>query len=364
MLKESTSAIISSENRHGLVSELPLVSVVIPVYNVEHYLCECLDSVVHQTYRNLEIILINDGSADSSGSICENYAKTDARILVIHKENAGQGIARNIGIDRARGKYIIFLDSDDYWALDTVEKLCQIAERDSLQLLLFSAKPFWDGIEKPDHYSYDYSHSVQNGVIRNGPESLQTALPNHEYYTAPVLRFYLLAFLKENRFHFDEGYIHEDEFFGFVTYLAGERVECIGDRFYYRRFRPGSSVTASSLQASAEGYARALNSLILYDETNLLTELEHQLCFRYMTKLISLFFYDYCRSVQEEITSRTYSFSASHKRNKNVRNVLKKARFLNKHLPLTIRVSTYNLFAAYCISRVGGTIKKLFPATK
>jgi len=360
MPKETISAITSAENTPRLISELPLVSIVIPVYNVEHYLCECLDSVIHQTYKNLEIILIDDGSTDSSGSICDKYAKEDERFLVIHKENAGQGIARNIGIDLAHGKYIIFLDSDDYWSLDTVEKLCQLAERDTLQLLLFSAEPFWDGMEKPQHYSYDYSHSVQNDIIRNGPESLQTALQNHEYYTAPVLRFYLLTYLKENRFSFDEGFIHEDECFGVVTYLSCERVECIGERLYKRRFRPGSSVTASTLQASAEGYARALNSLIEFDGSTQLTESEHQLCIRYMMKLLSLFFWDYCRVVQEERISRPYSFRASRELNKKVKSTLKKARFLNEYLPISIRVSTYNLFAAYCISRLGSSMKKAF----
>ena len=91
-----------------------LISVIIPVYNVSQYLCCCLDSVVNQTYRNMEIILVNDGSTDSSGSICDEYAHKDARVTVIHKENRGVAHTRNVGIEAAHGEYIMFVDSDDW----------------------------------------------------------------------------------------------------------------------------------------------------------------------------------------------------------------------------------------------------------
>lgn len=92
----------------------PLISVVIPIYNVSQYLPRCLESVLAQTYTNLEIILVDDGSTDNSGNICEMYAKKDRRIITIHKENGGLSDARNFGLHRANGKYITFIDSDDY----------------------------------------------------------------------------------------------------------------------------------------------------------------------------------------------------------------------------------------------------------
>ena len=91
-----------------------LVSVIIPVYNVEKYLPKCLDSVINQTYKNLEIILVDDGSPDNSGKICDEYAEKDSRIKVIHKENGGVSSARNVGIKQAKGQYLLFVDSDDY----------------------------------------------------------------------------------------------------------------------------------------------------------------------------------------------------------------------------------------------------------
>ena len=90
-----------------------LISVIIPIYNVEKYLKDCIESILNQTYKKLEIILVNDGSTDSSGDLCEFYAKNDNRVVVIHKENGGLSEARNIGIKEARGKYLALIDSDD-----------------------------------------------------------------------------------------------------------------------------------------------------------------------------------------------------------------------------------------------------------
>ena len=100
-----------------------LISVIVPVYKVENYLRECLDSIINQTYKNLEIILVDDGSPDKSGEICDEYALKDSRITVYHTENKGQAHARNYGLDRCRGDYITFIDSDDIVKNSYVEKL-------------------------------------------------------------------------------------------------------------------------------------------------------------------------------------------------------------------------------------------------
>ena len=97
------------------------VSVIVPVYNVENYLRRCIDSIVRQSYSNLEILLVDDGSQDASLSICKEYETKDSRIRVFHKENEGLGLARNYGIERATGEYITFVDSDDYLTLDAIE---------------------------------------------------------------------------------------------------------------------------------------------------------------------------------------------------------------------------------------------------
>ena len=114
-----------------------LISVVLPIYNVEKYLKRCLESVVNQTYKNLEIILVNDGSTDSCLQICEEYAKCDNRIKLINKKNSGLGMARNTGIDNANGEYICFFDSDDYIKLDTIGKLYRKIEKEMPEIICF-----------------------------------------------------------------------------------------------------------------------------------------------------------------------------------------------------------------------------------
>lgn len=103
-----------------------MVSVIVPVFNVKPYLAECLDSIIHQTYTDLQIILIDDGSTDGSGAVCDAYAAKDARIRVVHQENRGLSAARNRGIELATGEYLNFVDSDDYLLPDCIETLLKL----------------------------------------------------------------------------------------------------------------------------------------------------------------------------------------------------------------------------------------------
>lgn len=107
-------------------SHHPLISIIIPVYNLEYYLRECLTSVIGQTYTNLEIIIINDGSTDSSPCICDQFAAQDKRVTIIHQENRGVSYSRNIGLDNARGAYIGFVDGDDWIEKDMYETLLSL----------------------------------------------------------------------------------------------------------------------------------------------------------------------------------------------------------------------------------------------
>ena len=115
-----------------------MISVIVPVYNVSDYLNECIESIIQQTYKNLEIILINDGSTDNSLQICKDYAEKDTRIIVLDKQNGGQSSARNLGLDYAMGEYIAFIDSDDAVSLDVFEENTKILEKDkSIDVLQF-----------------------------------------------------------------------------------------------------------------------------------------------------------------------------------------------------------------------------------
>lgn len=119
----------SEEKGWNREKELPLISVIVPVYQVQDYLAECIDSLLVQTYTNLEILLVDDGSTDSSGEICDRYAAKDDRVRVIHQENQGPSVARNAGLDSAEGEYIAFVDSDDVALPDFIEALYALLDK-------------------------------------------------------------------------------------------------------------------------------------------------------------------------------------------------------------------------------------------
>ena len=117
------------------MQQKPLISVIVPVYNVEAYLPRCIESILAQTYENLEILLVNDGSKDSSGTICDEYARKDPRIRVFHKENGGQSTARNLALDAMTGEYVTFVDSDDWIEPDAYGPMMELIQKEQVKLV-------------------------------------------------------------------------------------------------------------------------------------------------------------------------------------------------------------------------------------
>ena len=141
--------------------KVPKISVIIPVYNVEKYLVECLDSVINQTFRDIEVICVNDGSTDSSLSILKKYASKDNRIKIIDKENQGQGYARKIGLNNAQGDYILFLDSDDKYVDNNVfRKLYDYIDNRNFEVCIFDYSGFLEGKIEPQHYNYNKKNVI------------------------------------------------------------------------------------------------------------------------------------------------------------------------------------------------------------
>lgn len=223
----------------------PAVSVVIPVYNVEAYLCECADSVLNQTMQDFEVILVDDGATDSSGTICDGYAARDPRVRVIHQENGGLSAARNTGLDVAGGKYVYFLDSDDYIAPDTLEKLLLTAEKEQADVVFLDAFVFFDGCE-PDPKVYQYHRSRDYGA-RPGQEMLLELLNTDEYRTAVPLMLFRRNYMTRYTLRFREGILHEDELFTFYVYQANGIVAHCHEELYARRVRQASIMTGSSM---------------------------------------------------------------------------------------------------------------------
>lgn len=126
----------------------PLVSIIVPVYNVEKYIRECVDSILAQSYKYIEVILVDDGSPDNSPAICDEYAKNDSRVRVFHKENGGQSDARNVGLDNAQGEYVNFCDSDDIIDPHTIESAIDIMQRSGADIVGFESITFLEDVSK------------------------------------------------------------------------------------------------------------------------------------------------------------------------------------------------------------------------
>lgn len=146
------------------MSNVNLVSVIVPIYNGEKYLTECIESIVSQSFRFLEIILIDDGSTDKSGEICDKYAKYDNRIVVIHKENEGQAVARNLGKQLAKGEYIVYVDCDDVIRQDMIELMASTQKRTNTDIVVVLYQEFIDhiaGYKKNSDIDYRYVEQVE-----------------------------------------------------------------------------------------------------------------------------------------------------------------------------------------------------------
>lgn len=236
------------------------VSVIVPVYNVEKYLEECVDSLIGQTLKEIEILLIDDGSTDSSGKICDRYAQRYDNIRVIHKTNGGLGEARNVGASEAVGKYIYFIDSDDYLKLEALEFLYKEAESKQLDIIMFSAECF--SADSDIYFNPDeYKRTRFLFEVKSGEELFFDLFSVKEYYASIPLRFYNRDFFKKNNYKFPD-IIHEDELPGFLSLIEADNAECIDARFYKRRFRKGSIMTSEKAYKSAVGYAQTWMELI------------------------------------------------------------------------------------------------------
>lgn len=192
-----------------------LVSVIIPIYNVEQFLSRCLDSVINQTYKNLEIILVNDGSSDNSLEICEDYAKKDNRIKIVNKNNGGLSSARNAGLDICKGKYISFIDSDDWVSLDYIDILYENIVDNEADISIV------DFITKTDSNNNSNIENKNQINCYLQPEILQKSL----FYELPSIacaKLYKSELFKHNRFI--DGIIFEDEDIMYKLFAASKKV--------------------------------------------------------------------------------------------------------------------------------------------
>ncbi len=222
-----------------------LISVIIPIYNVEEYLRECIDSVLNQTYQNFEIILVDDGSTDSSGTICDEYVDKDDRVSVVHQKNAGPSKTRNTGLENATGKYIYFLDSDDYIEKNALELLINTAESNDADLVFFDALSFADdGSEVKQGYFVNGTYESKSGY-----EMLTELHNNKDYHCSVVLLFINRTLLNSNNIRFlESAYCSEDMLFTYKVFCSSKKAAQCKHTLYHRRYRSLSIVTSKKSQ--------------------------------------------------------------------------------------------------------------------
>lgn len=234
------------------------ISVIVPVYNVEKYLSVCIESVINQSFTDWEMLLVDDGSTDGGGMLCDRYAAADERIHAIHQLNGGSSAARNTGLSHASGKYVLFLDSDDYIVSHALQTLYDMAEENAAQEVLF--EPFLVdetgcAFFEPTLSSYYTRHMPYPGVYR-GTELFAAMKKNGDYFPCACA-----LYLRESIAVSFAPILHEDELFTVQQLYSLDRVCCCGEKLYAHRVRPGSIMQSRVTAANFRGRVAAVVEL-------------------------------------------------------------------------------------------------------
>lgn len=231
------------------------ISVIVPVFNVEKQLVRCVDSIVNQTYSTLEIILVDDGSTDSSGKLCDEISKKDSRIKVIHQSNKGLSGARNAGLDVMIGEYVFFVDSDDYLAIDTLEKLYHNLHRNNCDVMACGISYVWD--EKTEEEAF----TSNSPGIWSGHESIIQMMRTNNICTVAWNKLYKACLWQDVRF--PEGCLHEDEATIYKVLYKSRLVAYMPECLYKYYQRPGSLMNAG-LTGRYKDYMKAIRERIAF----------------------------------------------------------------------------------------------------
>lgn len=218
-------------------------SIIIPVYKVENYLQECIESVINQTYSNWELILVDDGSPDRCGEICDEYAAKDQRIRVIHKENGGLSSARNAGLNMANGDYVIFLDSDDYWYLSTMlEEINEKIDKCDPDILIFGMLKYFQNQNRLESVPLPVCSVVENFSFEKKIEYL---ILKNIYSACACDKVYKKELLDTNEIRFKEGFRSEDIDWCAKLLLCRPKICCIEKNYYVYRQQQGESISST-----------------------------------------------------------------------------------------------------------------------
>lgn len=215
------------------------ISCIVPVYNVRKYLEECIDSILKQSYNDIEVIIVDDGSDDGSSSICDFYSSVDERVNVIHQKNEGLSIARNNGISIAKGDYIWFIDSDDAILKDSIKRIVNsIILNNSPDILFFEADTIFE-IESDVLKKEQYYRNNKYGCGL-GTTILEKLMENKEYFSSSCMYVLKREYLIDSNIRFIENIVHEDNAFTLCMFANAQRIVHLHESLYLRRVRAGS----------------------------------------------------------------------------------------------------------------------------
>ncbi len=204
-----------------------MVSVIIPIYNVEKYLSRCLESIINQTYRDMEIILVDDGSTDESGRVCDEYAQKDSRIVVYHKTNGGLSDARNYGIDRAKGDLLTFVDSDDWVSLNYVEVLVNGITSNNADISIINT------VETDENNNQITKYCNEDIKVReySAKDALKVIFSQNEFNTSAWAKMYKKHIFSEYRF--TKGILYEDLDLMYKCFILADKISFSTKAEYY-----------------------------------------------------------------------------------------------------------------------------------
>ena len=243
----------------------PLITVIVPIYHVEKYLHRCIDSIIGQTYKNLEIILADDGSGDACASICDEYARKDSRIVVIHKENGGLSDARNKGIEAAKGEYLAFVDSDDYIHRDMFKILMDTLLQTDSDVSMCSYKYVYDGEPDETDVSFGTDHQVD---IMDGHKA------QNRYYSGDKKLELTVAWNKLykkglfTQLRYPKGKIFEDEFTTYKALYKCSKICFVDLPLYYYLQRSDSIIGVMNGHRDSKVVAAYLQRIDFYKDNN------------------------------------------------------------------------------------------------
>ncbi len=261
-----------------MIGTIPFISLIIPVYNVEKYLRQCVDSVISQHYSDMEVILVDDGSADQSPAICDDYGREYPFIRVIHKSNGGLSSARNAGIEAAAGKYLMFMDSDDWWNTEVKFEtlVTEVQKQPETEMFLFCS---FDYVENQGFYIRNEHRDLNRIRTDSVMEYYRSLLDNGNLEVSACTKILKSDFIRDNKLYFKEGIVGEDNEWMIRLLRVLQSVAVIPEYFYICRKGRSDSITNSIGKKNIKDLLDIVEGSLGYHKENRSELKESELCF-------------------------------------------------------------------------------------